>query len=310
MGLAHGQAALGIGEALFLNEQILFPLGDAPCPVRFDVGLDVLLEVVRRMHEVLLQRTRYLEVLFFAAAPEELGEHLVRDLGAEAPGDLVQVLSDEGGIAHSAQWYRQRVHSMAFNLAPRVLLYPFGSAAPAVEPGWLALAQRPPQAGATFVFGDGSHATTRLCAAALDLLCRQREPQAVLDVGTGTGVLARIARARGARFVAATDLDAAALACARDHAELDASCAVIHFRRRVPDDWGSCFDLVVANILEQPLRELAVALRASLRPGGVLLLSGFMRSQTPGLRLLYEQTGLRLTSESHLEEWALLRFHH
>lgn len=87
------------------------------------------------------------------------------------------------------------------NIAPRVAVYPFGSAPPSVEHGWIALGQLPQAPGCLTVFGDGSHATTRLCAAAIDLLCRQRQPEAVLDVGTGTGVLARIARARGARLI-------------------------------------------------------------------------------------------------------------
>ena len=195
---------------------------------------------------------------------------------------------------------------MALNLAPRILLYPFGSAPPPLQEGWLALAQWPDRDDA--VFGDGSHPTTRLCAGALDLLCRQRQAQAVLDVGTGRGVLARIARARGARFVAGTDIDPVALACARADSELDACPAAIHFSSAAPDQWGARFELVIANILQSPLQQLAPALRSALQPGGVLLLSGFMRSQTPGLRLLYEQTGLTFASESHLDEWALLRF--
>jgi ribosomal protein L11 methyltransferase len=174
----------------------------------------------------------------------------------------------------------------------------------------LALAQWPQKAGERSVFGDGSHPTTRLCAAALDLLCRQRKPQAVLDVGTGTGILARIARARGVRFVAATDIDVAALRCARAHSELDAPAAAIDFGDSDPDRWGARFDLVIANILEEPLRRLAVSLSSALRPGGVLLLSGFMRPQTPGLRVLYGQAGLQFSRESHLDDWALLRFHH
>ncbi len=203
---------------------------------------------------------------------------------------------------------------MTFQLAPRILLYPCGSAPPPLEPGWLALAQLPVQSGDTVVFGDGSHPTTRLCAAALDVLCRQRDnqgdSQAVLDVGTGTGVLARIARARGAGFVAATDSDAVALACARAHAQLDAPAAAIHFDDSAPDHWGARFDLVIANILEQPLRQLLVPLSCALRPGGVLLLSGFTRPQAPGLRVLYQHAGLQCRGESCLDEWALLRFHH
>jgi ribosomal protein L11 methyltransferase len=179
---------------------------------------------------------------------------------------------------------------------------------PPMEHGWLALAQLPSDLSGGAVFGDGSHPTTRLCAGALDLLCRQRQPQAVLDVGTGTGVLARIARARGARFVVGTDIDPLALACARAHSELDGHQVEIHLSREAPDYWGSRFDLVVANILEEPLLALAPSLSRALRPGGGLLLSGFTRPQSPALRVVCEKMGLAFASESHLEEWALLLF--
>jgi len=215
------------------------------------------------------------------------------------------------------------------------------------------------------VFGDGSHPTTRLCAAAVDLLCRQRPGMAVLDVGTGTGILARIARARGATFVAATDIDPAAVACARAHAELDTldwrgapdpddptspdgatdlggAAAIdvsaapnvqgaathmretaarvrgtatggarqfnIHFGAEAPDHWGARFDLIVANILEAPLRSLAPALCRALAPGGVLVISGFMRPQVPALRLVYETAGLQSAGDFGLDEWVLLKF--
>jgi ribosomal protein L11 methyltransferase len=142
----------------------------------------------------------------------------------------------------------------------------------------------------------------------VDLLCRQREPQAVLDVGTGTGLLARIARGRGARFVAGTDVDPAALASARAHSSLDAHEVEIHFNTAAPDHWGARFDLVVANILEAPLRLLAPALSRALRPGGILLLSGFTRMQMPALRVLYETLDLSYVRHSGLDEWTLLAF--
>ena len=195
----------------------------------------------------------------------------------------------------------------AFHLAPRMAVYPLGSSPPPLEPGGLALAQLPCPAGESRVFGDGSHPTTRLCAGVLDLLCRQRRPQAVLDVGTGTGVLARIARARGAALVVGTDIDPEALACARAHSELDRHRLPIHFGAEAPDHWGPRFDLVVANILEAPLRALAESMSRALAPAGVLLLSGFTRPQAPTLRVLFEKSGLRVAGESHLEEWALLR---
>jgi ribosomal protein L11 methyltransferase len=142
----------------------------------------------------------------------------------------------------------------------------------------------------------------------VDLFCRQRQPEAVLDVGTGTGVLARIARARGARLVVGTDIDAVALSCAKAHADLDAHPVEIQFGFEAPDHWGPRFDLVVVNILEAALQTLAPALCRALVPGGVLLMSGFTRPQTPALRVLYESAGLTLVGNSSLDEWALLTF--
>ncbi|MET0292134.1 MAG: 50S ribosomal protein L11 methyltransferase, partial [Steroidobacteraceae bacterium] len=159
-----------------------------------------------------------------------------------------------------------------------------------------------------FVFGDGTHPTTRLCAAAVDLLCRQQRGLAVLDVGTGTGVLARIARARGASFVAATDTDASALQLARDLAAIDGASVPIHFGREAPDHWGARFELVVANILEAPLIALAPALAAALKPGGTLLISGFTRAQAPTLRLVFSEAGLNPLRDAASEGWLLLEF--
>jgi len=153
------------------------------------------------------------------------------------------------------------------------------------------------------VFGDGSHPTTRLCAKGVDLLCRQRPAMAVLDVGTGTGILARMARDRGASFVVGTDIDPAAIAFAQAHSASD-----IHFGNEAPDHWGARFDLVVANILEAPLHSLAPALCRALVPGGILLISGFMWPQVPALRLTYENAGLESEGSFTLDDWVLLKF--
>ncbi len=187
-------------------------------------------------------------------------------------------------------------------ISPRIQLYPAGSHPSPLEEGWNSLAVLETRA----VFGDGSHPTTRICAGAVDLLCRQSKLQAVLDVGTGTGILARIARARGAQFVVGTDIDPEAIQSARDHAALDEHAVEIVINRESPDHFGARFNLVVANILEGPLRELAPALSRALAPGGTLLLSGFTRLQIPVLTTVFSNYGLSVVSESHLEEWALL----
>lgn len=188
-------------------------------------------------------------------------------------------------------------------IAPRVYLHPPGMPPPDMPADAIVLAQHPSAA-----FGDGSHPTTRLSARAVDLWCRTRLPCSVLDVGTGTGVLARLARAHGSAFVVGTDIDSVALDAARRNAVLDRGTTELMIADTPPDTWGPRFDLVVANILEQPLRTLAPALAAALAPGGTLFISGFTPFQTPALRAAYVNVGLWCRQEARLGEWVLLRF--
>jgi ribosomal protein L11 methyltransferase len=157
-------------------------------------------------------------------------------------------------------------------------------------------------------FGDGSHPTTRICARAVDFICQQNPGLSVLDVGTGSGVLARIARYRGAQFIAATDIDKDALSAARANAALDHHSVEIQISDQLPNHWGARFDLVVANILEGPLRELAPYFARAVVPGGVLAVSGFTPLQIPMLRVVFEAHGFNYVSDSGLEGWALLMF--
>lgn len=191
-------------------------------------------------------------------------------------------------------------------LSPLVHLYEAGSitgtSAPKLHEAALTLPYLPSAA-----FGDGTHPTTRLCAGALDLYCRLNRPESVLDVGTGTAVLARIARARGARFIAATDIDPVALASAKSNIALDPSETDILLSDMLPDSWGPRFQLVIANILEGPLRMLSPALSQALAPGGILFLSGFTPLQIPSLEIAFKDFGLRMENHSTLEGWALLQ---
>jgi ribosomal protein L11 methyltransferase len=157
-------------------------------------------------------------------------------------------------------------------------------------------------------FGDGSHPTTRLCAGAVDLLCRLNQPRSVLDVGTGTGILARIARARGVSYIVATDIDPIAITSAQTHIQFDRSTTSIELSTHLPDHWGPKFDLVVANILEGTLKMLAQNLTKAVSPGGLLLLSGFTPAQIPSLRTAFTSHGMKWKSTSTLDEWSILVF--
>jgi ribosomal protein L11 methyltransferase len=194
-------------------------------------------------------------------------------------------------------------------IAPGIAIREPGAVEPEAGRYRLVLAQLGSPGTGRPVFGDGSHPTTRLCAGAVASLCRGHVPAAVLDVGTGTGLLARIARALGATFIVGTDIDPAALSLASANVALDAGSEVgIQLSDAAPDAWGACFDLVVANILEAPLTTLAPLITAALRPGGVLLLSGFTRVQAPRLRVHYEALGLKALREATLDGWLLLQF--
>jgi ribosomal protein L11 methyltransferase len=107
--------------------------------------------------------------------------------------------------------------------------------------------------------------------------------------------------------IEATDIDEMALSSARANSKLDKTEISIGFSNRMPHDFELTFDLVIANILEGPLRELAHPLAQAVRPGGVLLLSGFTRLQIPSVKVAFERVGLIAEGESTLEEWCLLK---
>jgi len=135
------------------------------------------------------------------------------------------------------------------------------------------------EAGAAF--GTGHHGSTLGCLLALDALLKRRWFERVLDLGTGTGVLAIAAAKTGSRRVAGTDIDPVAVRIARENARLNetragfaAADGLGPFAPRAP---VSAYDLVFANILAAPIVRLAPLVRRSLRRGGVAILSGLLK---------------------------------
>jgi len=132
-------------------------------------------------------------------------------------------------------------------------------------------------------FGTAHHGTTLGCLIALDWLSRLKPIRNVLDVGTGTGVLAIAAAKRGAR-VLATDIEATAVRVARANVVLnDADHAVTCLQADGLDDPAIAarapYDLVLANILAEPLMRMANDMRRLTAPGGIVVLSGILRRQ-------------------------------
>ena len=131
-------------------------------------------------------------------------------------------------------------------------------------------------------FGTGTHPTTRLC---LEWLARELGAGAsVLDYGCGSGILAIAAAMLGAGWVVGTDVDPQAIDAARANAEANRVAATFVLPDAVP---GGMFDVVVANILANPLRLLAPVLAARVRAGGRVVLSGVLALQVPDVAAAY-----------------------
>jgi len=153
---------------------------------------------------------------------------------------------------------------------------------------------------AALAFGTGHHGTTCGCLLALDRLCKslkRRHQLSILDLGTGSGVLA-IAAARALRQrVLATDIDAEAVRVARANARLNRVGALVEVvtadgvTSRALSARGP-FDLIFANILLGPLQRLAAPLRRLIAPGGRIVLSGILPSQANAAVAAYRPLAL------------------
>lgn len=138
-------------------------------------------------------------------------------------------------------------------------------------------------------FGTGTHPTTRLCLAWLD--AKLKSGSSVLDYGCGSGILAIAAGKLGATQIVGTDIDAQALAAARANSMTNGVPASY----TDPNSLGAAtFDVVLANILSNPLKLLAPALVARVAPRGALVLSGVLERQADDVIAAYRAADPRL----------------
>jgi ribosomal protein L11 methyltransferase len=164
---------------------------------------------------------------------------------------------------------------------------------------------------AALAFGTGHHGTTRGCLLLLGEVLRSRAPRRVLDLGTGSGVLAIAAAKALRRRVLASDIDSVSVRVARDNARLNGVgnlVEAIHatgfsapqFAARAP------FDLVLANILANPLRQMAAPMAAHLAPSALVILSGLLPHQAQGVIASYRARGLILRRHLTIDGWSSL----
>ncbi|MDP7602887.1 MAG: 50S ribosomal protein L11 methyltransferase [Alphaproteobacteria bacterium] len=164
-------------------------------------------------------------------------------------------------------------------------------------------------------FGTGGHASTLGCLLALDALAGAGNYARPLDLGCGSGILALAIARTWARSctqpVLAVDIDAGAVDIARANAELNGVAGRVHclhadgfghagVRRQAP------YDLIVANILAEPLKHMATDLAAHLARRGKVVLSGLLQRQEGGVIAAYRRAGLRLQRRYRLDGWSTL----
>ncbi|MBE0487503.1 MAG: 50S ribosomal protein L11 methyltransferase [Halomonas sp.] len=181
-----------------------------------------------------------------------------------------------------------------------------------IVPSW----HEPPEPGAVnlhldpgLAFGTGTHPTTALCLAWLDGLAvtETLDNEPVLDIGTGSGILAIAALKLGAARAVGTDIDPQALQASRDNAERN-GIREPDLRLCYPEqlDDAETFPIVVANILAGPLVELAPMIAGHLAPGGRLALSGILAAQAEEVLDAYRNQGLAMDEPVASEGWVRL----
>jgi ribosomal protein L11 methyltransferase len=164
---------------------------------------------------------------------------------------------------------------------------------------------------AGLAFGTGQHATTSGCLVALDALKRQGKVyRNIIDVGTGTGLLAFAAmRLWPVARAMASDIDPVSIDVVRENAVLN---GVRGLQLVVADGLAhrdlvarAPYDLVIANILAQPLIDMAAMIAASVSHGGTLILAGLLDTQAADVTRAYKRQGMRLVSQGP-GEWPVL----
>ena len=148
-------------------------------------------------------------------------------------------------------------------------------------------------------FGTGHHATTRLCLAALQQL--DLKDRSVIDVGTGSGVLAIAARRRGAIGVLAIDDDADAIRAAQENVALNHETRIDLEVTDLRSSPIGQFDVVVANLTGGLLEAAAARLQSFARPGGRMVLSGFLDFEEPRVARAFD--GCTVDSRAQEDEW-------
>ena len=216
------------------------------------------------------ERSRVVALLEAGSDASELVAECAASVGlSETPAFTLDEIAEQNWVQLTQSQFEP------IRVSERLWIVPSWHEAP--DPDALVLVLDPGMA-----FGTGSHPTTRLC---LEWLERIVTPGlSVLDYGCGSGILAIAAAKLGATEVLGVDIDLQAVTAARNNAERNSVSATFDDSAR---PLKGQFDLVVANILANPLKALAPAIAGHVRPGGQLALSGILAEQADELIAIY-----------------------
>jgi ribosomal protein L11 methyltransferase len=235
----------------------------------------------------------------FAAPPDQAQ---IRGLVRIAAGDEVVIAFD---TVEARDWVKATLEELVPVHAGRFVVHGHHDRAK-IAPNKLGI-----EIEAALAFGTGHHGTTRGCLLLLDQVLKARAPRRVLDLGTGTGVLAIAAAKALRRRVLASDIDPLSVRVAGENARLNGVGNLVEtigatgFSAPQFADHGP-FDLVLANILANPLRQMATSMSRHLAPSGTVILSGLLPHQAQGVIAAYRARELVLKLHLQIEGWSSL----
>jgi ribosomal protein L11 methyltransferase len=239
--------------------------------------------------------------MYFAQEPDHAA---VRDLIAQAAGQAVADTLTFDAVA-ATDWVKSSLEGLVPVSAGRFVVHGSHDRA-RVQPNKLGI-----EIEAALAFGTGHHGTTRGCLLLLDRVLCQRTPKRVLDLGSGTGVLAIAAAKALRRPILASDIDPRSVIVARENARLngvgnwvESICATGFASSRFTANGP--FGLVLANILANPLRQLAGPMARHLSPSALVILSGLLTHQARGVIAAYRARGLVPVRHLRIEGWSSL----
>lgn len=180
-----------------------------------------------------------------------------------------------------------------------------------IKPSWEDYATQPGEQvleiDPGMAFGTGQHASTKLALSLLQTCFQGSQPETVLDVGTGTGILAMAAAQFGAKKMLAIDNDPEAVRAAAENIALNHLSQMIEVSSVALAEISGSYDLICANILHDVLVEMAPDIAQRLTAQGCVVLAGLLRGeQEENIIRIYSDLGLTLRQQAHEEEWAAL----